>query len=319
MTGAPVPDGADAVVMVEDTEPIDDGTVRIRALGRRRRRGARRPATTSCSGETVLTGRHRSCARPTSACWPASGRSSVPVVPPARVGVLSHRRRAGRGRRPARAPARSASRNRTMLLALVAQAGAVPVDLGLVRDDEAAITAAVREAARRRATPSSPAAASAWATTTSSRSCSTASAEMRWMQIAIKPAKPFAFGLLAPADARAGVRAARQPGLVARVSFELLARPALRQMMGHPRIDRPEVVGRRRRRARRAGPTASSTSPRVHGRFGADGRVPRALRRARRAATSWRPPPPPTALAVLPDGDGVEPGGDVDVLLIGLL
>ncbi|MEZ5166935.1 MAG: molybdopterin-binding protein [Acidimicrobiales bacterium] len=52
--------------------------------------------------------------------------------------------------------------------------------------------------------------------------------EMRWMQIAIKPAKPFAFGRVG-ATPVFGL-----PGnpVSSMVSFELLARPALRAMAG---------------------------------------------------------------------------------------
>jgi molybdopterin biosynthesis enzyme len=62
-------------------------------------------------------------------------------------------------------------------------------------------------------------------------------AEMEWMQIAIKPAKPFAFGLLA------GTPVFGLPGnpVSSLVSFELLARPALRKMMGHRQYGRTLV------------------------------------------------------------------------------
>src|SRR5690606_12025014 len=55
--------------------------------------------------------------------------------------------------------------------------------------------------------------------------------EMRWMQIAIKPAKPFAFGLLERGTPVFGL-----PGnpVSSMVSYELLARPALRRLAGHP-------------------------------------------------------------------------------------
>ena len=86
-------------------------------------------------------------------------------------------------------------------------------------------------------------------------------------------------------------------------------------MMGHRRLARPSVVGGRRRRpappARRQGPlrpghrrrsatTAATTSRSV----GAQGSH-------QLAATALA-----NALAVLPDGDGVAAGGDVDVLLL---
>jgi molybdopterin biosynthesis enzyme len=50
-----------------------------------------------------------------------------------------------------------------------------------------------------------------------------------WMQIAIKPAKPLAFAAIG------GVPVLGLPGnpVSSRVSFELLARPALRRLAGH--------------------------------------------------------------------------------------
>ncbi len=53
--------------------------------------------------------------------------------------------------------------------------------------------------------------------------------EMRWMQVAIKPAKPFAFGLID------GVPVFGLPGnpVSSLVSFELFARPGLRVLGGH--------------------------------------------------------------------------------------
>ena len=55
--------------------------------------------------------------------------------------------------------------------------------------------------------------------------------EMRWMQIAIRPAKPFAFGVVGEGTPVFGL-----PGnpVSSMVSYELLARPALRRMAGHP-------------------------------------------------------------------------------------
>ena len=58
--------------------------------------------------------------------------------------------------------------------------------------------------------------------------------DMRWMQVAIKPAKPFAFGVVErPAAGRC--RCSGCPATRCRrwCRFELFARPALRRMMGH--------------------------------------------------------------------------------------
>ena len=60
--------------------------------------------------------------------------------------------------------------------------------------------------------------------------------DMQWMQIAIKPAKPFAFGVLRGASAPCRVFGLPGNPVSSLVSFELLARPALRKMMGHAEL-----------------------------------------------------------------------------------
>ena len=69
--------------------------------------------------------------------------------------------------------------------------------------------------------------------------------DMRWMQIAIRPAKPFAFGLVG--SKRTPVFGLPGNPVSSLVSFELFARPALRQMMGHA-APRPASAHRCRRR-----------------------------------------------------------------------
>jgi molybdopterin biosynthesis enzyme len=137
---------------------------------------------------------------------------------------------------------------------------------------------------------------------------------MEWMQVAIRPAKPFAFGLL-EANGRS-VPYFGLPGnpVSSLVSFELLARPALRQMMGHPAIDRPRIRavaddGLRRR------PDGKTHLVRVVGRFEADGRYhvrPTSAQGSHQLAATAAA----DALAVLADGDGVGPGGEVDAILL---
>ena len=131
-------------------------------------------------------------------------------------------------------------------------------------------------------------------------------ADMTWMQIAIKPAKPFAFGTLD------GTPIFGLPGnpVSSLVSFEMLARPALRRMMGHRRLARPSLVAISRRR--------DSAPP---GRQGAPGQG--ATRRSRTTAACHVTPVGAqgshqlaatalaNAIAVVPDGDGVPPGGEV--------
>ena len=128
--------------------------------------------------------------------------------------------------------------NATMLAPLLAEAGCLVDHRGTVRDDESALEAELREAA-----------GTCDAIVTSGgvsmgeydvvKAVLGRIAEMTWMQIAIKPAKPFAFGTLA------GTPIFGLPGnpVSSLISFELLARPALRRMMGHRRLTRPSLVG----------------------------------------------------------------------------
>lgn len=250
MTGAPIPPGADAIVMVERTRVSDDGTsvevrtevspgTHIRPAGDDLKRGQ-----TVCGRGEVLTAGHLGVLA-------SIGEVSVPVYPPVTVGVLSTGDElVGPGRDLA--PGQIRDSNRVTLLALVREAGCDAVDLGCVADDETAITDAVGRGVRR-----------CDALMTSGgvsmgdfdfvKVVLDQMGDMRWMQIAIKPAKPFAFGTVRiprrskrasdpPASDQSTVPVFGLPGnpVSSIVSFELLARPALRQMMGH----RPDQLGR---------------------------------------------------------------------------
>ena len=56
---------------------------------------------------------------------------------------------------------------------------------------------------------------------------------LHWVQVAIRPAKPFAFGLLDVPGRSVPVLGLPGNPVSSLVSFELLARPTLRRMMGH--------------------------------------------------------------------------------------
>jgi molybdopterin biosynthesis enzyme len=135
-------------------------------------------------------------------------------------------------------------------------------------------------------------------------------ADMNWMQIAIKPAKPFAFGRLD------GVPIFGLPGnpVSSLVSFELLARPALRRMMGHRRLTRQHLVAVADVALDRH-PDGKVHFVRVNGDFADDGRYhvrPVGAQGSHQlAATALA-----DAMAVVPDGPGVPAGADVAVLLL---
>jgi molybdenum cofactor synthesis domain-containing protein len=314
MTGAPVPDGADAVVMVEDTERVDGGR-RVRVATSIAAGASVRHAGDDVRAGTALFAAGTVVTPAVAGVLASVNARHVEVTRRARVAVLSTGDELVTDGSPLR-PGQIRESNLTMLLGLVTEAGADAVDLGVVPDDEDVLTATLRGAA-----------AECDAIVTSGgvsmgdydvvKAVLSRIAEMRWMQIAIKPAKPFAFGLLD--DGTGGERAVPVFGLPGNpvsslVSFELFARPALRQLMALPAIDRPQVSAVAMMPLRRR-PDGKTHFVRVVAAFGPGGRVevrPVAAQGSHQlAATSLA-----NALAELPDGDGVAAGGDVTVHLV---
>ena len=133
--------------------------------------------------------------------------------------------------------------------------------------------------------------------------------DMRWMQIAIRPAKPFAFGTLD------GTPVFGLPGnpVSSIISFELLARPALRKMMGHgdDELDRPRL------RAIADDHLTRRPDGKVHYArvvIAAKGGELRARSAGGQGSHQLAAMAAANALAVLPDGDGVIAGDEVDVI-----
>ncbi|MBS1838695.1 MAG: molybdopterin molybdenumtransferase MoeA, partial [Actinobacteria bacterium] len=133
---------------------------------------------------------------------------------------------------------------------------------------------------------------------------------MRWMQIAIKPAKPFAFGLVD------GTPVFGLPGnpVSSLVSFEVLARPALLHGAGRRVIHRRRVGATALEDLRRR-PDGKTHFVRV--RLEQDSSLAFGVRSAgaqgSHIMTGFAGA---DGLAVLADGDGVAAGGTVDVVLL---
>jgi len=311
MTGAPMPDGADAVVMVEDTTAVDDvvtvsvvvepGTS-IRAAG-----DDVRPGDVVLPSGVVLRPAHLGVLA-------SIGRSAVRIHPRPRVGVLSTGDELVVDDRPLR-PGEIREANKEMLLALVEQAGAFPVDLGVCRDDEVALTATLE-----RAVDECDALISSGGVSMGDYDLVKVVLDklgrMRWMQIAIKPAKPFAFGLLGPDEAPVPMFGLPGNPVSSMVSFELLARPALRRMMGHGELFRPRVTAVADDGLRRPLGDQKVHWQRVAARFDVDGRV-HVRSVGAQGSHQLAHSAGATALARLPDGAVVAPGGDVEVHLLG--
>jgi molybdenum cofactor synthesis domain-containing protein len=311
MTGAPMPGGADASVMVEDTEREGDDVVVHTAV--------RAGASVRGVGEDVHVGTELfpagTVVRPAVAGVLASVNARrVSVFRTPRVAVLSTGDELINDGSPLR-PGQIRESNKTMLLPLVAESGCDAIDLGVVRDDEAALEEILRDAA-----------SSYDAIITSGgvsmgeydvvKAVLSRIADMRWMLIALKPATPFAFGLLAAGQRHVPVFGLPGNPVSSMVSFELFARPALRKMMGHAGIDRPTVVAIADEVLRRQ-PDGKTHYMRVSGAFGDDGRYHvrsvGAQGSHQLAATSLA-----DAIAIVPDGDGIQPGDPVTAMLLSI-
>jgi molybdenum cofactor synthesis domain-containing protein len=240
------------------------------------------------------------------------GFERVRAHPRPRVGVLSTGDELHHGPGPL-GPGRIRDSNRHLLLAQVALAGCRPVDLGIVGDDTGAITAALSEGAR-----DCDALVVSGGVSVGDRDlvkvvlAELAGGEMRSMQVAIKPAKPLAFGVLA--ERRVPVFGLPGNPVSALVSFELFARPGLRRLAGDRRINRPVVAGRAEHHFLRR-PDGKLHFRQVAARRDAQGVVWAASvegTHSHRLSAMTNA----NALAILRDGDGVREGEPVDLLLM---
>jgi len=130
------------------------------------------------------------------------------------------------------------------------------------------------------------------------------------MQVAIKPAKPLAFAMVGdkPVFGLPGNPASSM------VSFELFARPALRQLMGDPEPRRKRIVGVADEGLARR-PDGKLHLVRVSGSFEDDGRLHVRSSGAQGSNLLWSMALA-DGLAFVPDGEGIPAGGDVNVLLL---
>ena len=310
MTGAPIPDGADAVVKVELTSRTDgaDDRVVVQAAVKPGNH-IRRPGEDVAAGERVL--------EPGTVITPgrvgllsAVGAYEVAAHGRPRVGVISTGDELADEPGPLRR-GQIRDTNRRTLLGLVTEAGFEGVDLGIARDDPADI-----ERLFRSGVADCDAIVSSGGVSMGDfdyvKVVLDEIGDMRWMQIAIKPAKPFAFGLVD------GVPVFGLPGnpVSSMVSFELLAKPALRAMAGHG----PDELGPTHLRAVSDDKLTHRNDGKTHYVRVSVARDDRGVMRVTRSggqgshqlAAMTRA----DALAVVPDGAPIDPGDPVDVILL---
>ncbi|HEX5355110.1 MAG TPA: gephyrin-like molybdotransferase Glp [Aquabacterium sp.] len=229
-TGAPVPAGADAVVMQEHTTADPGaGTVRfnepVKAGQNIRRRGE-----DIAQGQAVLQAGLRLSAAGLGVAA-SVGKAALTVFKQPRVGILTTGSELVMPGQPLPAGAIYNS-NRHTLRGLVQAAGGQAQDLGIVPDQLDATRAALREAAQHNDLVISSGGVSV-GEEDHLRNAVLAEGGLDFWALAIKPGKPFVFGWLQRAD---GSRALYMglPGnpVASYVTFLLLVRPVLAVLAG---------------------------------------------------------------------------------------
>ena len=235
MTGAPMPEGADAVAQVEITSMVDDDTVLIAepvASGAavRHAGGDVRPGDIVVHAGVRLTPRHMATI--------ASVAGHVRVSRFPTVAVMSTGDEIVPADTVALSPGTIRDTNRVMLVGLLAEMGVPVVDLGIVGDDDQQLRHAFAEAASIADIVVSTGGVSMGDHDYVKQVLGEGGSVHFW-KVAMQPAKPFAFGDIN------GVPLFGLPGnpVSTFVAFEQFVRPGILHMMGAQSILRPRVTG----------------------------------------------------------------------------
>jgi molybdopterin molybdotransferase len=237
-TGSPLPPGADAVVMQEETrvESGAPGEVLIMSPAapgenvRSRGGDVKRGSTLGDAGEVVTAGRLGLLA--------AAGFAGVRVGRQPVVGLLATGSELQEPGQPL-APGRIYESNRVALAALLGCVGAVPRILPLVADDLGATSRALEEACNQCDAVVTTGGVSVGEMDFIKRAFGQVGGELEFWKVAIKPGRPFAFGRCR------GRLLFGLPGnpVSALVTFLLLVRPALLRWQGAANLSLPALPG----------------------------------------------------------------------------
>ncbi len=242
MTGAPVPEGADAVVMVERTETLADGKVRILDPPATPAQHIMHKATAMRLGDVVL--RRGAEVRPLETGLLAEVGCTRPlVVPRPTASVLAT---GDELVPPDDVPADGQLRNSNspMLVAAARRAGAVPIDLGIAADDPEQLKAKITEGLASDILLLSGG-VSAGVLDLVPGVLTELGVEQVFHKVRIKPGKPVWFGVKKGSDGRTtlvfGLPGNPVSGLVC---FELLARPAIGALAGRGVVGLKTITAR---------------------------------------------------------------------------
>ena len=252
-TGAPIPPGADAVVPVEDSTPLDAADARgprgrdavgpvpaaiLVHVAARDGGNVRRRGNDLIEGATILAS--GSAVSPAAVALAAgAGLATLQVRARPRVGVLA----TGNEVRPAGSelgPAGIPDANGPGLRALVETAGAEAVDLGIAPDDLADVVGRLRGALADGVDAIVVAGGVSVGPYDVVKVAFESVGEIGLWRVAVQPGKPFAFGTAArPDGGRALLFGLPGNPVSSFVTFELFVRPAIRALGGRRDLFRP--------------------------------------------------------------------------------
>lgn len=233
LTGAPIPPGADAVVPFEEADEAD-GYVAIRVKVKQGDH-IRFKGEDVKTGETILPA--GTVLRPSEISMLASfGKLFVPVHRRVRVAVLST---GDELLEPGEllAPGKIINSNSLALAAAVRQTGAIPVMLGIARDNKESLREKLSEGLKADVLITS-AGVSAGDRDYVRDVLDELQVKQLFWKVDIKPGRPTAFAV------RDGNPVFSLPGnpVSSLLTFEEFVRPALLKMMGHRRVLRPLIT-----------------------------------------------------------------------------
>jgi molybdopterin molybdotransferase len=233
LTGAPMPAGADTVMMQEDARLTEEGRHVLLPPGLKRGANAR-PAGEDVAAGAVPLAAGRRLTAPAIGMAAALGLTAVAVRPRVRVGVFSTGDELVEPGRPL-APGKAYDSNRFTLLALLAGLPVAAADLGILPDRPAATAAALAEAAAAHDLLLTSGGVST-GDEDHVRTAIEGRGRLVFWRLALKPGRPAAMGLVA------GTPVVGLPGnpVAAVVTFLHLARPLVLRLAGA----RPDLLPR---------------------------------------------------------------------------
>lgn len=230
MTGAPLPEGADAVIPFEDTDVTEEGIlVRGPTVPSRH---VRRAGEEYEAGAVAIEQGTRMRAAELALCA-AFGMTSVPVTRRPRIGVVSTGSELVEvGQTPA--AGQVVNSNAIAIAAMVEHCGGVPVSLGIVRDERAQLEQSLHQVDSLDALVSTGGVSGGDRDYVCDAVAATCEVHHRF-NILMKPGKPFGFGVR---GGRMIFALAGNPA-AAMVAFEQLVAPVIRKLCGQRTIFNP--------------------------------------------------------------------------------